>query len=83
MSLDVSTGKLDPSRCPLCGQTNQCGMAAGATSCWCFDTKIPADVLEKLPPEARELACVCRACATGADGAPRSVEELYELFRRR
>lgn len=53
------------SRCPLCGEPNACGMAAGAETCWCMSTEIPASVLERIPPEAREQACVCAACAAG------------------
>jgi hypothetical protein len=55
----------NPERCPLCGDQNACGMAAGEGSCWCFSTKIPADVLERVPAEARDKVCVCEACATG------------------
>jgi hypothetical protein len=54
---------VDPRRCPLCGGPNDCGIAAGASTCWCFSTDIPPDVRDRIPPEARDLACVCRACA--------------------
>jgi hypothetical protein len=54
---------VDPRRCPLCGGPNDCGIAAGASTCWCFTTDIPSDVRDRIPPEARDLACVCRACA--------------------
>ena len=58
---------IDASRCPLCGESNACGMAAGQESCWCFDVSIPAAVLEKIPEEARGVACVCEACARDRD----------------
>jgi cysteine-rich CWC protein len=54
---------VDPRRCPLCGGPNDCGIAAGASTCWCFTTEIPSDVRDRIPPDARDLACVCRACA--------------------
>ena len=54
---------VDPRRCPLCGELNECGIAAGASTCWCFTTEIPPDVRDRIPPAARDLACVCRACA--------------------
>ena len=54
---------VDPRRCPLCGGPNDCGIAAGASTCWCFTAEIPADVRDRIPPDARDLACVCRACA--------------------
>lgn len=30
----------DPRQCPLCGRPNECGMAAGKGSCWCFSTPV-------------------------------------------
>ncbi|MGD1066040.1 MAG: cysteine-rich CWC family protein [Vulcanimicrobiaceae bacterium] len=51
-------------RCPLCDGDNACGAAAGEPTCWCFTERIPPDVLERIPPEARGRVCVCRACAT-------------------
>lgn len=55
----------DPDRCPLCDYDNLCGRAAGKSACWCFTHAIPADVLERVPPAARDRACVCRWCAAG------------------
>lgn len=59
------TDAVDPSRCPLCNAPNTCGMEAGTGSCWCMSVKIPPDVLERVPAEARDRACVCAACAAG------------------
>ncbi|MEO8030287.1 MAG: cysteine-rich CWC family protein [Gemmatimonadota bacterium] len=53
---------IDPSRCPLCQGTNDCGMAADRGVCWCFSTKVPAAVREMLPDAALDLACVCHSC---------------------
>ncbi|WP_437782112.1 cysteine-rich CWC family protein [Sorangium sp. So ce1097] len=78
MGIDV-----DPSRCPLCGEANACGVAEGATSCWCFETSIPAKVLERVPQEAQGVACVCRACATGRRDPQRTQEQIDRLVRRR
>ncbi len=71
------------SRCPLCGQPNECGMAAGQSSCWCFETQIPPEVLERVPPELRGVACVCKACATGQRNPEQILERLHELLRKR
>jgi hypothetical protein len=57
---------VDPTLCPLCGESNACGAAAGEATCWCFDAVVPTEVLERLPDAARGKACVCRRCATGA-----------------
>jgi hypothetical protein len=58
------TSAIDPARCPLCDQANHCGLAAGRATCWCFDAPVPADVLARVPLDARGVACVCQPCAT-------------------
>jgi len=52
--------------CPLCGNANECGVAAGAASCWCFTAVIPDSVLARVPPDQRNRTCVCRQCAGAA-----------------
>ncbi|CAD5106902.1 cysteine-rich CWC family protein [Zestomonas carbonaria] len=57
---------LDPTRCPLCGQSNRCGVAANDRSgedCWCFSAEIDPQALERIPPELRRRACLCPHCA--------------------
>ncbi|HMQ12505.1 MAG TPA: cysteine-rich CWC family protein [Candidatus Competibacter phosphatis] len=71
------------SRCPLCGQPNECGIAAGQSTCWCFETRIPPEVLEKVPPELRGVTCVCKACATGRRSPEETLERFHELLRER
>lgn len=56
---------IDPTRCVLCGADNECGVARGKGTCWCFSTRIPDAVLERVPPELRDRACVCERCAAG------------------
>jgi hypothetical protein len=63
---DVSTSEIDPALCPLCGAANDCGMARGQETCWCFDATISSRALERVPEAAKGVACVCKACA--ADG---------------
>lgn len=65
----------DPSRCPLCGQANQCGMAAGSTECWCFGATVSEEALERLPSGARGKLCICARCAAGAGSAETAVPE--------
>jgi hypothetical protein len=57
--------EIDSTRCPLCGGPNECEIAEGASKCWCFEVHIPAEVLERIPPEAQSVVCVCKRCATG------------------
>jgi hypothetical protein len=60
--------------CPLCGHVNQCAMVIERESgikqtepCWCTAIKFDADLLARVPPEKRNLACICAACATSSD----------------
>ena len=73
---------VDPKRCPLCGVDNACGSEASASSCWCWDMEIPADVLAKVPEAAQGRACVCRACATGKTHPDLMQKQIDELTRR-
>ena len=74
---------VDPLLCPLCRHPNECGMAAGKGVCWCFSEKIRAEVLEKIPQEAREGACVCRTCGLGVREATEVRQRMQDVLRRR
>ncbi|HEY5950472.1 MAG TPA: cysteine-rich CWC family protein [Kofleriaceae bacterium] len=65
---------MDPIRCPLCGDANECQLAAGRSTCWCFYTPAPAHVLARVPAEAQGIACVCRRCFKPAARAAQSRE---------
>ena len=57
----------DPATCPLCGQHNDCqlcSLAAYKGQCWCVSVKFPEGLLERIPPELRNKACLCRDCVT-------------------
>ncbi|WP_372877684.1 cysteine-rich CWC family protein [Pseudomonas sp.] len=59
---------MNTSQCPCCGQRNQCAQAESATpvsECWCFGAAIDPAVLDSLPPEQRNRACLCPRCAQG------------------
>ena len=43
----------DPRRCPLCGDLNACGIAAGEKNCWCFTELVSPEILKKIPAGAR------------------------------
>lgn len=68
-----STAVSAASHCPLCGKANQCAMevekATGEKQppCWCTRVDFSAELLEKVPLEARGKACICEACARGMD----------------
>ena len=63
MRVDQTT-ELDPSRCPLCGESNQCASVADpeATDCWCVGEKFPDELLERVPEVAVRRACICQRC---------------------
>jgi hypothetical protein len=77
----------DPARCPLCGGPNDCQhctTAAYKGPCWCESAKIPDELLARVPLEARNRACLCRACVaafhreqTGAQVLPVVPGDFY------
>jgi len=58
-----------PDLCPLCGQANECAMeverATGVKQppCWCMSVDFTAELLAKVPQDAKNRACICPACA--------------------
>jgi hypothetical protein len=66
--MNDSAAVLDPTRCPLCGSDNRCAMelekATGEAQppCWCVSTTFPTGLLDRLPEQARDQACICAAC---------------------
>ncbi|WP_122314476.1 cysteine-rich CWC family protein [Pseudomonas cichorii] len=56
----------NPERCPVCGFSNHCTLADPRTvdqACWCFSQSIDPALLEALPAEIRNKACLCPRCA--------------------
>ncbi|SDC90790.1 CubicO group peptidase, beta-lactamase class C family [Paenibacillus sp. UNCCL117] len=56
--------KADASRCPLCGQANECALLSGERieACWCFRASIPSELLQRIPDSRRGKSCVCPSC---------------------
>jgi len=60
---------VDPTLCPLCGQTNQCAGQVERTTgvkqppCWCNQATFGAELLARVPESARRKACICASCA--------------------
>jgi hypothetical protein len=58
-----------PNLCPLCGRANECAMqieqATGIRQppCWCTGATFGAELLARVPEEARNRACICARCA--------------------
>jgi uncharacterized protein (TIGR00290 family) len=62
--LDLLPAEMRPDRCPLCGGNNACAIVFGEQGCWCYTERIPGETRERIPPYARNIACVCQRCAT-------------------
>ena len=55
----------DPALCPLCARDNNCQLCSSTAykgQCWCVSVKFPKALLQRVPPEARNRACLCRDC---------------------
>ncbi len=63
---------LDTTRCPLCGNANRCAIEIERESgqpqppCWCLTATFTDALRERVPAEARGLACICARCAATA-----------------
>lgn len=55
---------LNTAICSLCGEPNQCAVAAdpNATECWCEFVEFPHELLARIPEEAVRKTCVCKNC---------------------
>jgi hypothetical protein len=62
----MKKSELDPHRCPICQQNNACGNLENpaSESCWCRDAELtfPKALIETLPSDMRNKACICRRC---------------------
>jgi hypothetical protein len=64
-----AAARLDPSRCPLCGELNRCAMEVERESgiaqpeCWCMQADFSEAPLARVPAAQRRLACICARCA--------------------
>lgn len=60
-------------RCPLCGAANDCAASAGGrldVACWCRDLTIGPELLARIAPAERGIACICRTCAAAGLAEP-------------
>lgn len=60
----------DTTLCPACGARNHCSLAnprSATHDCWCYGVSIDPQVLEALPTELRDKACLCPRCAQVED----------------
>ena len=50
-------------RCPLCGESNMCGVKDASARCWCVAVSFRRETLAQIPAEARGRVCICPTCA--------------------
>jgi hypothetical protein len=66
---------INPQVCPVCGKANQCAMELEKVTgqpqgpCWCTQVDFSAELLSRIPAQARDKACICKACATQSGAA--------------
>jgi len=59
---------IDPTALPWCCSANQCAIEVAKTTgkplerCWCRVAVFTLEVLEALPEEAKDKACICARC---------------------
>ncbi len=65
--MTLTPDSTDTTRCPLCGEVNECAVAAGRDpeSCWCMTATMSPDALAAISAEAQGKVCICATCATG------------------
>ncbi|MEH6469018.1 MAG: cysteine-rich CWC family protein [Porticoccus sp.] len=57
-----NTGTIDPQKCPLCGQSNYCGVKEEGADCWCRSEIFPEALLSNIPVEHARQTCICQRC---------------------
>jgi Family of unknown function (DUF5522)/Cysteine-rich CWC len=79
MSGDSMNNAVDPARCPLCGQSNDCRQCTSEVykgPCWCMTMTIPDELLARVPAELKDKACICRACVMGWHEARKETQRV-------
>lgn len=64
----MSESSVNPYLCPLCQQKNRCANVDETNktkACWCFDHDITftKSLLDSIPEDKKNNACVCQKCA--------------------
>lgn len=46
--------------CPICKEQNNCSVQEN--SCWCFETKVPKELIALLNQDEVNKSCICKTC---------------------
>lgn len=55
--------KVNKSICPLCEKVNLCDVKS-EQRCWCMNTQVPKELIEKVPLHLKNINCICNECIT-------------------
>ena len=72
-----------PTRCPLCGVRNECGLVAGAQDCWCFSQLVQWQPPQGFSPQIGSAACLCRLCMMSQKALDRALEQTALILKQR
>ncbi|MGJ8679043.1 cysteine-rich CWC family protein [Paraglaciecola sp.] len=73
MKLVVET---NPLTCPFCHQANYCSNNENR-ACWCFNTKVPQELIELLPNSVINKSCICSKCVDNFRESPSLFKSTY------
>jgi len=61
----------ETSKCPICGDPNDCAIVAGRDpeSCWCMSATMSPRALAAIPDELQGKVCICVRCAIEGSAA--------------
>jgi hypothetical protein len=72
--MPVIPATVDATLCPLCGEANRCALEIERETgvkqgqCWCTQVDFTMELLAEVPLAAKNLSCICAACARKARG---------------
>lgn len=56
--------------CPICAASNDCDVARGKGTCWCFNAPVAAEMVDFAHELGVEHRCLCATCAAGDVPSP-------------
>ena len=74
---EIMERNVDVKLCPFCGKDNHCQAKTG-NPCWCFEIKVPGELLALLPEFLQGRACVCQSCVAEFLKDPQQFKAIYE-----
>lgn len=54
--------KTNEKLCPFCKKENLCQAHIKNSTCWCFDIKVPKELIALIPQNLQMKSCICKNC---------------------